>query len=220
MKKFIFAVLSLLLAYQTSADQFSLSPSRLAQNELSLRDRVGWQTGCAKPELSASTKAGEAMLNVFLNPDGTTKNIEIATSTGTPAENQIIKDTLQQCKFIEREIAPLEFPKYFYKELKFTWHAGNNHPLVGLKRCMRVPRYPPNALSRRLEGTVIIQVRPKNDGSFEKNLITKSVTTIFVRHTQKELDKCLNNPIVAQSIRDNFKGEEWDEFKDIYQLKK
>lgn len=220
MKKIIFITLSIFLSTQATAEQFSLSPSTTAKRELALRDNVGWQTGCAKPELSSSIKAGNALLNVFLNPDGSTKNVEISSSTGTPMENEEIVKTLSKCKFINKDIGPEAFPKYFYKELKFAWSQGDKHPLVGLKRCMRFSSYPATALLYKQEGTVIIKVRPTSDGGFEKKIIAESVTAILIRHTQQELEKCLDNQIIAQSIRENFKDDNWDEFKYTYQLKK
>ena len=222
MKKILLLItvlIKLVYCNHVFANPFSLSPYQLAQNEIELRTNVDWQTGCALPELSKSVNGGEATLNVFLNGDGTTKKIEIEKSTGTPEENLVLINTFKNCDFIERS-PTTPYPLYFYKSFEIKWPFDGKNSLIGLQRCMRTFKYPTMARARHIEGNVIWKVRPTADNKFEKELVVAPKDKILISHSQSQLDKCLKNPDIVKSIRDNFKDGKWDEFRVDYKLTK
>lgn len=219
-KNIIIAAIFLIFPLSALAEQFSLSPSTTGKRDSQLGESVGWKTGCAMPDLSKSTKAGTAKINVFLNRDGTTKKIELESSTGSTEENKIISETLKNCKYYHHNGEPQRFPMYFYKTLTFNWPVGNNKPRIGLQRCMRLSHYPSPALHSKIEGTVVWAVRPTDTEEFEKKLVTSSGAKILDEHTKRELNKCLQNPDIIKSIRENFMDGKWDEYRAEYHLKK
>jgi len=220
MKKILlFIVIFIKLVYcnKAIASPFSLSPYKLAQDEIALRTEVNWQTGCALPELSKSINGGEATLNVFLNGDGTTKKIEIEKSTGPPEENLVLINTFKNCDFIERSPTS-PYPLYFYKSFELKWPLDGKNSLIGLQRCMRTFKYPTMARKLHIEGNVIWKVRPAAGHKFEKELVVAPKDKILKNHSEAQLDKCLKNPDIAQSIRDHFTEGKWDEFRVDYKL--
>jgi hypothetical protein len=76
------------------------------------------------------------------------------------------------------------------------------------------------AYREKEEGIIKWAVRPIANNQFEKKLLAQSNSKILNSHAEEELEKCLQNPDVAQSIRDNFKDGEWDEFHSEYELPK
>lgn len=203
------------LAY---AWQFSMSPSAIAKSEHILRESVKWQTGCTIPDLHNSKTAGKAALNIFLNTDGSTKKIEIEQSSGTEEQNKLIITALSNCRFFNNKDNIYRFPSYFYKTLTYAWPVGDNRPKIGLKRCLLIPEYPAAARAARLEGKVTWGVRPLDNNQFEKRLLLDSNVSILNRNLERAVDKCLENPDIAQSIRDNFKNGAWDELSLNYQM--
>lgn len=196
------------------AELFSLSPSTMAKKDLALRNWVKWQTGCTHPDLSKSKKNGTASINVFLNPDGTTKKVEIESSNGTPEENKIITDTFNKCTFIAIPDENQTFSPYFYKTLIYNWPKGNQKPAIGLQKCIFIISYPAHARRNKgIQGKVVWGVRPIDNMKFEKKLFVDSKTGFFESRTEKEIDKCLNNTDIANSIRENFKNGEWDKIE-------
>lgn len=201
------------------AELYSLSPSRIAKKDITLRNWVTWQTGCTHPELSKSEQNGTASINVFLNPDGTTKKVEIESSNGTPEENKIIVDTFNKCTFIATQNEDQKFSPYFYKTLIYNWPKGNQRPAIGLQKCIFVINYPPYARRNKgIQGEVVWGVRPIDNMKFEKKLFIDSKTGFFESRTEKEIDKCLNNPEIAKSIRENFTNGEWNKIKFEFRL--
>lgn len=192
----IASIIILLTLTRTShASNFSLSPSTIAKTELSLRDEVNLQTGCAYPDLSKSINAGTATLNIFLNTDGSTKKIEIENSTGTPEENNIIVSALKTCSFIKQNNKKQKFPTYFYKTVTYKWAAGNNKPRIGLQRCMMRIEYPSQALYRNIEGRVTWGVRPTEGDQFEKKLLLDSGTKILEIYSEREFGNLLRKRV-------------------------
>ena len=226
MKKIILLLASISLTpifntFAADADeQFSLSPSTQAKTDELKKKHVKWQTGCALPDLSNSAAGGEATLNVFINSDGSTHSVEIENSSGTPEENAEIIKTFKNCYFVNIKAINFEFPEYFYKTLKYKWNAGNGKPLVGLSRCMRAIEYPIAASMRGIQGLITWGVTPNTKGGFDKKLIDDSKTKILGSYTERQLDKCLENPDIAESIRKHFKPGEWDTFTLNFELKK
>lgn len=201
----------------TQAEQYSLSPSTLAKKEMLMRDRVNWQTGCAIPDMSDAESDGSVDVNVFVNPDGSTKKIELENSSGTTAQDEEILATLKTCTFTDG-LDDVTYPQYFYKTLHFVWRKGDKKPLVGLRKCMRLPSYPAVALSRRIEGTTEITVQPENAGTFTVKVHSSSGSEILDKRSMQIVDKCISNTIIAESIRNNFTNGESDKMTIKYQL--
>lgn len=226
MKKTILLSVSLSLipifnAIAADADeQFSLSPSTQAKMDELKKNYVKWQTGCALPDLPNDSTGGEAKLNVFINNDGSTHSVEIESSSGTPEENSKIINTFKNCHFVSTKPINFEFPEYFYKTLTFTWKPINGKAPVGLSRCMRFIEYPSVARIKGIEGLATWGVSPNASGGFEKNLIDDPKAKILEIHSERQIDKCLENPDIAESIRKNFKPGEWDKLSFQYELTK
>jgi hypothetical protein len=221
---FVFTFINLVsykLAYcgQNIEIHYSHSKPRTAEERVLIDLTVAWQTGCTFPDLSQSTEAGSTTLNIFLDGDGNPRKIEVAETTGSSTENNIIIAAIKRCNFARR-VGIEDVPSYFNITFVVNWNPGEQEPKTGLQTCLRRPYYPLPARRLKQEGTVIWAVRPTKNNQFEKKLLVDSNSKSLNQHTEKELDRCLQNPDVAQSIRDHYKDDKWEEFGADYQLPK
>ena len=205
-----------LLALITSCAE----PQRSLSQELGLpfEEFVGWRTGCPVPDMSNTKADGSISFTVFVNKDGSTKRIILEKSTGTAEDNREIISTLSTCNFTDPENI---YHNHKYKRtLIFDWKKKDHSPpLTGIRRCLIVEQYPRLARLKKEEGEVIISIQLESGSNEFLTTIKKSSNSrILDNKAMQAAKKCLDNEIVAESVRNKVKNGATEEFGLYYSL--